>query len=190
MDDRSAQDPAQRTERLRLRRWTDADRAPLARIMADPEVMRYRFAPLSREQSDQFIDENEASFDADGRGLWAVERLEDGRLLGWAGLGYSDFGARFCPAVDVGWTLARDVWGLGYATEAGRVALDHAFGPLGLGEVVAHTTASNERSRAVMRRLGMRHDPADDFDGPWYPEGHPRRGFVLYRMTAADWPRS
>jgi RimJ/RimL family protein N-acetyltransferase len=91
--------------------------------------------------------------------------------------------------VDVGWTLARDVWGHGYATEGAVAALDYGFDSLQLNEVVAHTTAHNERSRAVMRRLGMTHDPVDDFDAPWYPLAHPRRRFVLYRIKASEWAR-
>jgi ribosomal-protein-alanine N-acetyltransferase len=89
--------------------------------------------------------------------------------------------------VDIGWTLARDVWGHGYATEGAVVALNYAFDQLRLDEVVAHTTGGNERSRAVMHRLGMTHDPADDFDAPWYPPGHIRRRFVLYRLDGTDW---
>jgi RimJ/RimL family protein N-acetyltransferase len=170
-----------------LRRWRDEDRQPFAEISADPEVMRYRAAPLSREQSDHLIDETEASFERDGYGLWAVTRREDDRLLGFTGFGYSDFDAPFCPAVDIGWTLARDAWGHGYATEGATAAMHHAFDALGLEEVVAHTTHLNERSRAVMRRLCMRHDPRDDFDAPWYEPGHPKRRFVLFRMAAAEW---
>ena len=176
-----------RTKRLLLRRWTDGDREDFARISNDPEVMRYRFAPLSHQESDALIDQIEASFDENGFGLWAVERLEDGRLLGFTGLGTSDFGARFCPAIDIGWTLARDVWGHGYATEGAVAAMNFAFNELQLDQVVAHTTQLNERSQAVMRRLGMTHDPGDDFDAPWYEMGHPRRRFVLYRMEASDW---
>jgi RimJ/RimL family protein N-acetyltransferase len=186
MDD-VVKDPTLRTRRLLLRRWTDRDRNDLAQICADPEVMRYRFAPLSRQESDNFIDQNEASFDESGFGLWALERLDDRRLLGYIGFGLSDFGAPFCPAIDVGWTLARDVWGHGYATEGASAAMGFAFDELRLSEVVAHTTALNERSQAVMRRLAMSHDPSDDFDGPWYEVGHPRRRFVLYRMTASGW---
>jgi RimJ/RimL family protein N-acetyltransferase len=185
--------PALRTKRLLLRRWTDQDRAGFASIMSDPDVMEYRLAPLSRQESDSMIDEQESSFDTRGFGLWAVERAEDGRLLGFTGLATSEFDAPFCPAVDIGWTLARDTWGLGYATEGAGAAMDFAFEVLRLEEVVAHTTSSNERSRAVMRRLGMTHDPDDDFDGPWYEEGHPRRRFVLYRMPVERWraqPRS
>jgi ribosomal-protein-alanine N-acetyltransferase len=180
-------EPALGTTRLLLRRWTDADRTPLARITADPEVMQYRLAPLTRGESDKLIDESEASFERDGFGLWAVERVEDGRLLGFTGFGTSDFDAPFCPAVDIGWTLARDAWGHGYATEGAVAALGYAFDRLQLDEVVAHTSERNERSRAVMRRLGMTHDPGDDFDAPWYEPGHPRRRFVLYRITPSEW---
>jgi RimJ/RimL family protein N-acetyltransferase len=179
--------PTLRTERLLLRRWTDTDRASFAQISADPEVMRYRVAPMSREESDALIDETEACFAENGFGLWAVERRSDGRLLGFTGLSTSDFDAPFCPAIDIGWRLTRDAWGLGYATEGALASLDFAFTDLGLDEVVAHTTRLNEPSRAVMRRIGMTHDPADDFDGPWYPVGHPLRPFVLYRMRATAW---
>ena len=176
--------PVLSTERLLLRRWSPADRAPFARINADPEVTAFRFAPLTRRQSDALIDQEEAGFDRDGFGLWAVERRRDRRLLGFTGLSRSDFGAPFCPAVDIGWQLARHAWGQGYATEGAAAVLAFAFSELGLGEVVAHTTRANTRSRAVMERLGMAHDPVDDFDGPWYRPGHPRRRFVLYRIQA------
>ncbi len=179
--------PMLQTRRLVLRRWTDRDRDSLAVITADAEVMRYRFATLSRPESDRLIDDTEESFETNRFGLWAIDRRDDHRLLGFAGFGTSDFGASFCPAVDVGWTLARDAWGFGYATEAACAALDYAFDVVGLDEVVAHTTSANERSRAVMRRLGMTHDPVDDFDAPWYADGHPYRRFVLYRMQATDW---
>jgi RimJ/RimL family protein N-acetyltransferase len=149
--------------------------------------MRYRMAPLSRIETDALIDETEASFDSIGIGLWAAERIEDGRLLGFIGFGISEFDAPFCPAVDIGWTLSHDVWGNGYATEGASGALDYAFDKLQFEEVVAHTTQLNERSQAVMRRLGMTHDPADDFDGPWYQPGHPNRRFVLWRLRATDW---
>jgi RimJ/RimL family protein N-acetyltransferase len=177
------------TERLVLRRWTDDDRGPFAAIMADVEVMRFRFARLSRPESDRLIDEFERSFEEKGFGLWAVERSDECRLVGSLGIGTSDFGASFCPAIDIGWTLARDAWGYGYPTEGASAALDHAFDTLGFEEMVAHTTSLNERSRAVMRRLGMTHDPADDFDAPWYAEGHPYRRFVLYRIRATEWKR-
>jgi RimJ/RimL family protein N-acetyltransferase len=180
-------DRSLRTERLILRRWSARDRAPFALINADPEVTAHRFAPLTRRQSDALIDQEEANFDSRGFGLWAVERRRDGRLLGFTGLGTSDFKVPFCPAVDIGWQLTRDAWGWGYATEGAAAVVAFAFDELGLSQVVAHTTRLNERSRAVMRRLGMTHDPVDDFDGPWYRPGNPHRRFVLYRLQASDW---
>jgi len=178
------------TPRLRLRRWTSRDRAPFARINADPEVMEHRAGPLTRRQSDKLIEQEEANFSSRGFGLWAVERRREGRLLGFTGLATSEFDAPFCPAVDIGWQLARDAWGYGYATEGARAVLAFAFDELRLPEVLAHTTRLNKRSRAVMRRLGMTHKPNDDFDGPWYRPGHPRRRFVLYRLQANEWGQS
>lgn len=179
--------PVLQTERLVLRRWADTDRGPLAEITADPEVMRYRLRTLTRQETDQFIEETEACFEANGFGQWAVERTEDRRLIGYIGLDVAGEEMPFRPLVHIGWHLAVDAWHRGYATEGAAAVLDFAFSEVGLSEVVAHTTALNERSRAVMRRLGMTHDPTDDFDAPWYPQGHPNRRFVLYRLNRAIW---
>jgi RimJ/RimL family protein N-acetyltransferase len=161
--------PVLHTERLVLRRWTDRDREVFARINADPEVMRYRLRTLSRQESDDLIDDIEASFDQNGFGMWAVEATQDSRLIGFIGLELASEEMPFRPLVHIGWHLAVDAWHHGYATEGAAAVLDFAFDDLGLSEVVAHTTARNERSQAVMRRLGMTHNPLDDFDGPWYP---------------------
>lgn len=179
--------PVLRTERLVLRRWKDADREPLARITADPQVMAYRLRTLTRQESDDFIDRTEACFDERGFGQWAVERAEDRRLIGYIGLDTAGEDMPFRPLTHIGWHLAVDAWRQGYATEGAAAALDLAFFNLALPEVVAHTTTRNERSQAVMRRLGMTHEPADDFDAPWYPPGHPNRRFVLYRLTRGAW---
>jgi ribosomal-protein-alanine N-acetyltransferase len=179
--------PVLHTKRLVLRRWTNEDRAVFAGINADPEVMRYRLRTLTRQESDDIIDDIEACFDQNGFGLWAVERTEDDRLIGFIGLEVASEDMPFRPLVHIGWHLAVDAWHHGYATEGAKAVLDFAFDEVGLPEVVAHTTARNKRSEAVMRRLGMTHSPADDFDGPWYPPGHPNWRFVLYRLTRADW---
>jgi ribosomal-protein-alanine N-acetyltransferase len=179
--------PVLHTERLVLRRWANEDRAVFAGINADPEVMRYRLSTLTRQESDDLIEEIEACFDQNGFGLWAVERTEDGRLIGSIGLEVAGDDMPFRPLVHIGWHLAVDAWHHGYATEGAQAVLQFAFDVIGFSEVVAHTTARNERSQAVMRRLGMTHDPVDDFDGPWYPAGHPNRRFVLYRLTEGDW---
>jgi ribosomal-protein-alanine N-acetyltransferase len=175
--------PELRTDRLLLRRWRGADRRPFAILNADPEVMAHFPEPMMRAASDQMVDRIEAAFDRDGFGLWAVEVVATGRFIGFAGMNEVGFTAHFTPAVEVGWRLAREAWGHGYATEAARAALGFGFDTVGLAEVVSFTSTTNTRSQAVMRRLGMTHDPADDFDHPRLPEGHRLRRHVLYRLT-------
>ena len=170
-----------RTKRLLLRRWHPGDRDPFAALNADPEVMRWFPATLSRDESDALADRIAAAVERDGWGLWALEERATGGFVGFTGLTRPAFEAHFTPAVEIGWRLARDAWGRGYATEAARTATAYAFGELGLERIVSFTAAGNERSRAVMRRLGMRHDPAEDFDHPALPPGHPLRRHVLYR---------
>ena len=180
------------TERLLLRRWKPADRAPFADLNADPEVMRYFPAPLTRHSSDALADRIEADMARQGWGLWALEERATDRFIGFTGLTRPSFDASFAPAVEIGWRLARAAWGSGLATEAATAAAAFAFDEFALDEIVSFTVPDNARSRAVMRRLGMRHDPADDFDHPAVRESRLRR-HVLYRLPAADWrasPRS
>jgi RimJ/RimL family protein N-acetyltransferase len=175
--------PELRTPRLLLRCWRDSDRAPFAALNADPEVMAHFPEPLTRERSDHMIDLIEAEFARNDFGLWAVEVVATGRFIGFTGINEVAFAAHFTPAVEVGWRLARDAWGYGYATEAARAALSYGFDVAGLDEIVSFTSVTNLRSQAVMRRLGMSYDPADDFDHPYLPAGHRLRRHVLYRTT-------
>jgi ribosomal-protein-alanine N-acetyltransferase len=139
---------------------------------------------LTRQQSDELIEKIEGGFEANGFGLWALEVRGTGEFIGFTGLAVLGFEARFTPAVEVGWRLARSAWGNGYATEAAAAALGFGFGEAGLGEVVSFTTVANTRSRAVMERLGMSRDPGDDFEHPGLPPGHPQRPHVLYRLES------
>jgi len=179
--------PTLRTGRLLLRRWRAADREPFAALNADPEVMRHFPGPLSRTASDELVDRIEAGFDADGYGLWAVELADGDGFVGFTGLTRVTFDAPFTPAVEVGWRLARAAWGRGYATEAARAAMRFGFTGAGLREIVSFTAPGNVRSRAVMQRLGMTYDPADDFDHPRLSQGHPLRPHVLYRIGHDRW---
>jgi ribosomal-protein-alanine N-acetyltransferase len=170
------------TERLLLRRWRDADLEPAARMCADPEVMRHFVAPLTTEQTEGMIGRLEAHFEQHGFGVWALERGDDGAFLGFTGLPTIAYEAHFTPAVEIGWRLAREAWGHGYATEAARACVHHAFDVLQLDELVSVTVPANVRSRAVMERIGMVRDTDGDFDHPLVPEGHPIRPHVLYRL--------
>ena len=172
-----------------LRQWREDDREPFAAMNADPAVMAHLPSVLDREESDTLLDRLSAAVEARGWGLWAVERRDTGELLGFTGLSVPRHPLPFMPCVEVGWRLARPAWGKGFATEAAREALWVAFDQLGLEEVVSFTAVGNVRSRAVMHRLGMVRDPADDFDHPALPEGHPLRAHVLYRLGRGGWTR-
>ncbi len=152
---------------------------------ADPEVMEHFPAVLTREQSDDLIEQIEAGFEVHGYGLWALELRVSGEFVGFTGLAAPEFEAHFTPAVEIGWRLARAAWGNGYATEAAEAALEFGFAEAGLAEIVSFTSAGNARSRAVMERIGMARDPAEDFDHPALPVGHPLCRHVLYRRVPA-----
>lgn len=181
--------PERTTERLLLRAFRDADRNRFVAMNADPVVMEHLPSALDRPASDALLDRIANGWNSEGLGLWAVERVADGRLLGFTGLSRPTFEAHFTPAVEVGWRLSKDAWGHGYATEAARAALEFGFDEIGIDEIVSFTVPANVPSRRVMDRLGMTHDTADDFDHPRLPEGHRLRRHVLYRLASRDWDR-
>lgn len=173
---------ALRTQRLLLRAWRDTDRSPFAALNADPKVMEHFPDTLTREKSDALVDRIEAFFADNGWGLWAVEVPGVHEFIGFIGLVPPSFDAHFTPCVEVGWRLAASAWGHGYAPEGARESLRFAFGVLGLDEVVSMTAVGNAKSRRVMEKIGMSHDPTDDFDHPNIADGHPLQRHVLYRI--------
>lgn len=175
-----------RTERLLLRQWRASDREPFAALNADPRVMEHFPSVLTRAQSDAMAARIEDGLTARGWGLWAVEVVGVAPFVGFIGLATPRFDAPFTPATEVGWRLAAEHWGRGYATEGARAALRHAFEVLGLEEVVSFTVPANVRSRRVMERIGMTRDEADDFDHPGMAADSPLRRHVLYRSRRLD----
>jgi RimJ/RimL family protein N-acetyltransferase len=142
---------------------------------------------LSQELSDHVVDRIEAHFAQRGFGLWAAELLDQSEFIGFIGLAVPRFKAAFTPCVEIGWRLASAHWGRGLATEGAQAVVRHAFQVLALRELVSFTVPANVRSRRVMEKLGMTHNPADDFDHPQLPEAHPLRRHVLYRLTREAW---
>jgi ribosomal-protein-alanine N-acetyltransferase len=181
----SPQIPELTTARLRLRGFRDDDRGPFAAMNGDPAVMEYFPGTLDRAASDAFLDRIRERWAAIGHGLWAVERLADGAFLGFTGLAH----LAYLEQPEVGWRFVPSAWGQGYATEAAEAAVAFGFERLGVPEIVSVTTVTNERSQAVMRRLGMTRNPADDFPHPNLPDGHPLRPHVMYRLRHEDWER-
>ena len=164
--------------RVVLRQWRASDRDPYAALNADPEVMRYFPSLKTREESDAEIDRASGLISERGWGLWAVEVPGVAAFVGFVGLNVPSF---MPESVEVGWRLAREHWGNGYATEAARESLRFGFDELGLDEIVSFTSVPNIPSQRVMQRLGMTHDPARDFDHPNVPDG-PLRRHVLYAI--------
>jgi len=173
--------------RLLLRQWRDEDLADFAVMCADPQVMRYFPGTLSRLESASLIGRIRGHFAEHGYGLWALQRKDSGQFIGFTGLNVVGFDAPFTPATEIGWRLAREHWGLGYASEAAWTALRCGFDRLPLKEVVAFTTQINLPSEKVMQAIGMHHDPADDFDHPRLEADHPLRRHVLYRISREQW---
>jgi ribosomal-protein-alanine N-acetyltransferase len=174
------------TDRLLLRRWNQSDREPFARMNADPMVMEHFPATLSRAESDRLADNIEVHFERHGFGAWAAELRDTGVFIGYIGLAIPRFDAPFMPCVEIGWRIDASYWGWGLATEGARAAVSYAFQTAGLHEIVSFTVPANMRSRRVMEKLGMTHDPRDDFDHPNIPPGHPLRPHVLYRLSSSQ----
>jgi RimJ/RimL family protein N-acetyltransferase len=168
------------TERLVLRPFREEDLEPWAALNTDPEVMKYLGGvPLSREESDRIASGVNARYAADGHGFLAIERRTDGAFLGACGLQHEPW---YPDDMEIGWRLAREYWGQGYATEAATSWLEHGFTTMGLPRVISITDTPNLRSIGVMRRLGMTfdHEAVLEEDGVLFDA-------TIYSMTAAAW---
>jgi RimJ/RimL family protein N-acetyltransferase len=181
------------TQRLILRPWRETDRAAFARLNADPAVMEFMPRRLSRDESDAMAARVQAAIEQRGWGFWAVEMRgaevagPGASFIGFVGLSVPSFTSHFMPCVEIGWRLAREHWGNGYASEAAAACLRFGFEKLTLQQIVAFTVPLNKRSISVMERAGMSRNPADDFEHPNIPPGDPLRPHVLYRINRAAW---
>lgn len=178
------------TQRLILRPWRESDLEPFAAMNADPRVMEYFPSPLNREESDKMVMRMQRKIEEQGWGFWAVSVPGVAEFVGFIGLNPIDketFPAHFTPAVEVGWRLSFDHWGKGYATEGALACLKWGFEALNLDQIVSFTAVCNNRSKAVMERLGMHRNPQEDFDHPKIADGHPLKRHVLYRLNRKEW---
>ncbi|MFO1019273.1 MAG: GNAT family N-acetyltransferase [Planctomycetales bacterium] len=174
--------PEFETARLWMRGWRDEDREPFARMNADPHVMEHFPSLVSREESDAMIERIGQRFAEQGFGLWALERKDNGEFIGFTGLNVPRFEEWFTPCVEIGWRLAFEAWGQGFASEAARRALAYGFEAVHLEKIVSFTSIPNVRSQRVMQRIGMRHEPAWVFEHPSVSEGSPLRTHLLYEI--------
>lgn len=170
-----------RTQRLLLRDWRPSDLDAFAALNADPVVMEHFADTITREQSDQLAEVIRLELAVEGWGLWATEVPGVSDFIGFIGLHRATWEAPFNPSVEIGWRLVHSAWGHGYAPEGAREVLRFAFEEAGLHEVTSFTYEGNLRSRRVMEKIGLSHDPSDDFEHPNVPVGHRIRPHVVYR---------
>ncbi|HEX3367514.1 GNAT family N-acetyltransferase [Phenylobacterium sp.] len=168
------------TERLILRAWRDADREPYADIMVHPEVGPWLGGPFTREQAHARVDRFTASLAETGLGRLAVERKADDRLIGHCGLAPSPVAETVPQGLEIGWALAPEAWGSGFAVEAARAVIADGFARTEAPEILAFTGTANLRSQAVMQRLGMIRMAERDFDHPSLAADHPLHRHIVY----------
>jgi RimJ/RimL family protein N-acetyltransferase len=171
------------TKRLRIREWQETDRYPFSEMNADPKVMEFFPAVLTKVESDVLIERCKQHFDTHGFAFWALELKETGDFIGFTGLMIPNFRSHFTPCVEIGWRVAFPFWNKGFATEAAFAVLQFAFEKIDLQEIVSFTTSQNLASRRVMEKIGMTRNPADDFEHPKLPKSHPLSKHVLYRIS-------
>ncbi len=170
------------TERLILRPYEARDRAALRAQCDDPEVMRFLLPVEDDAALDAMIDRMNNYLRDHGFTFWTVERRGDGAILGMCGFKPGAPGTPIADELEIGWRLARDYWGQGYAREAAQASLDWAWANTGARDVAAITVPANAASRGLMERLGMRHIVGGDFDHPLVADGSPLKRHVLYRI--------
>jgi RimJ/RimL family protein N-acetyltransferase len=183
-----------KTERLILRQWRDDDLRPYAALNADPRVRQFFPFALTPNRSDEEAAVLRKDLAANGWGAWAVEVIGKVPFAGWVGLGPPDFQGlpapfkvHSTPLIEIGWRLAYECWGCGYATEAATAVAEFGFKVLDLPEIISFAPTGNLRSRKVMSKIGMIHDPDGDFFHPCAPPNHPFRPlFMLYRLRRSD----
>ena len=170
------------TERLVLRDWRDCDLNPFAKMSADPVVMATLGPLMSSGQATALIEELITISNNFGHTFWALERLEDQQFIGWCGIIRGDVEV-INGKLEIGWRLASDSWGKGYAREAAEASLGWAFANLPDNRVWAITSAGNSRSWGLMERLGMMRHSELDFDHPDVSDGSPLKPHVTYSIA-------
>lgn len=174
------------TERLLLRSWRDADVVPFNAINADPRVMA-TLGPLQTLDETAALVARMQAIDAScGHCFLAVECKADAALIGWCGIVRGPESTPIAGRPEIGWRLAHDYWGKGFAREAAQASLDWGFANLTDDAIWAITSRGNTRSWGLMERLGMRRHPELDFGHPSVAMDSPLRAHLTYSIVRPD----
>ncbi|EPG72910.1 acetyltransferase (GNAT) domain protein [Leptospira fainei serovar Hurstbridge str. BUT 6] len=169
-----------RTERLLLRTWNDGDRDSLFKLNSNPRVMEFFPTLLSAKESNELFDRIQKHWNRYNFGLFAVEDLDENSFIGFVGIVHVDFDCFFAPNLEIGWRILPDFWGKGYASEAAISTIRYAFQELNATEIVSFTSVLNERSRSVMRKIGM--EFITEFHHPNLPMDDRLSKHALYKI--------
>ncbi|MCB1114539.1 MAG: GNAT family N-acetyltransferase [Chlamydiia bacterium] len=173
------------TKRLILRPWKEGDKLSYAQMNADPKVMEFFPGLMTKEESNAQAERIQLGIEERGWGFFAAELKETGEFIGIIGINPVDFLDR--PTTEIGWRLASEHWGMGYAPEGAKACLDYAFKTLKLPEIVAFTAKNNQKSRRVMEKIRLKHVPERDFKHPQLAPNHPLSQHVLYAISREDY---
>ena len=174
------------TKRLLLRKWQESDLVPFYKLNSNPKVMEFFPKALTKNESDGLAKDIQKKLIQNRWGIWAVEEKQSGNFIGFVGLNQPKTELPFTPCIEIAWRLAEEYWGKGYATEAAKKSLEYAFNNLPVNEVVSFTAKINERSEAVMQRLGMTNTQRN-FNHPEVPPHSLLYEHVLYKITTKQW---
>jgi RimJ/RimL family protein N-acetyltransferase len=166
------------TARLGLREWKDSDTPIFIEMNMDKNVMEFFPSPVPKEETLAIIERIKKFIAENNFGLWAAERKDTSEFIGFVGLSIPRFQTDFTPCVEIGWRLAHDHWGYGYATEAAAACLDYGFNNLKLDEIVSFTSVLNAKSMNVMKKIGMKY--VKNFEHPSIEDGNRLKTHVLY----------
>ena len=175
------------TERLILRTWEEFDFYAMTSINMDSKVCEFLPGTVNRDDTKAAIARWQKHYHDKGYTLYAVELKSTHEMIGFLGLMTPSFEAHFTPAVEIGWRLASKHWNQGYATEGAKAVLHYAFTQIGLDEVVSFTVVNNLASQRVMEKIGLKHNPIDDFEHPNLDKDSPLKRHVLYRLNRSDY---
>ncbi len=170
------------TDRLLLRPWRSEDFPLFAQMNADPEVMAYYPSVLNNDESNALAHKFSSLLLNQSWGFWAVEHMDRSEFIGFVGLHKPQYHLPVSPCIEIGWRLAKEYWGNGYATEAAFASLYFAFEQLNLAQVYAFTPVANQKSWSVMQRLGME-NTQNNFKHPMIPKHHTLAEHLLYKIN-------